>query len=267
MAKQVSKITVSTMTNGAHYHFMLSTLERAKADETVAAKLSGDVTALEKALTVENDNLKLSQKSRLTAQISDADSQRDAFYWGYRNAVAAFLSLPDGALKNAAINLDEHLETYKLNTREQLDKQTGMMINFLEDLNAGLKDDVSTLGLTQIVEHMTTANDTVHTLLVERDTEKSAKIVGATKAARLDTDKAYRALIQKVNALAVIEGDTAYAAFIDGMNSQIVRFKREALNQSVSSTTTTDTTTDTTTEDDAPVVDGGVSEDDVPEVM
>ena len=83
----------------------------------------------------------------------------------------------------------------------------------------------------------------------------------------MDTDKAYRALIQKVNALAVIEGDTAYAAFIDGMNSQIVRFKREALNQSASSTTTTDTTTDTTTEDDAPVVDGGVSEDDIPEVM
>lgn len=257
MTKQVSKITVSVLANGAHYNFMQSALERAKASEAVAGKLSADVSTLEKALAVENDNLKLSQKSRLTAQISDADSQRDAFYWGYKNAVLAFLSLPSGALKDAAVNLGEHIETYKLNTREQLDRQTGMMTNFLEDLAAGLKNDVSALGLTQIVENMTTANETVRTLLIRRDTEKSAKVVGATKIARSDTDKAYRSLIQKVNALAVIDGDDAYASFIDEMNTQILRFKREALGQKASASTDTDTGTDEGGDDEGGDDEGG----------
>ena len=243
MAKQISKITVSAMANGAHYNFMKSVLDRAKAAEIVVSKLSSDVTALEKAFEVEDENLLLSQKSRFTARISEADTQRDAFYFGYRNAMASFLTLSSGEMKESAENLQEHLNTYKVDPREQLDRQTGLMINFIKDLEGKLKDDVACLGLTQMVTKMKEANDTVYTLLIERDNEKSVKIAGAVKASRLATDDAYQALVLKVNALAVVEGDAAYASFIDGLNSQIVRFKREALGQKVSTAKATDTDT------------------------
>ena len=76
---------------------------------------------------------------------------------------------------------------------------------------------------------MKEANNRVFELVTRRDTENSTKTVGAVKAARAVTDNAYRMLVKKVNAHALIEGDAAYASFIDEMNAQIARYKREAL--------------------------------------
>ena len=42
-----------------------------------------------------------------------------------------------------------------------------------------------------------------------------------------------------MNAYALIEGPTDYQSFIDGMNAQIARYKREVLGQTSSSTTPT----------------------------
>ena len=86
---------------------------------------------------------------------------------------------------------------------------------------------------------MKAANDEVRELLAERDTANAAKTAGATRTARQATDDAYRAAIEKVNAYALIEGPADYQSFIDGMNAQIARYKREVLGQTSSSTTPT----------------------------
>lgn len=234
MSKEIAVINLPPMPNGAHYNFMQTMLERVKATDVVKTKLEKDVAALEAALAVENDNLKVSQKSSLTAGISDGDVQRDAFFIGYKSAVKGFRSLPDGDMKDAALCLWEHLENYDLDPRAQLDKQTGMMTNFLEDLENKFKDDVATLGLTAFVTNMKTANEQVRTLMKQRDDEYSAKMVGAMKAARSVSDEAYRLVVKKINALALIEGEDDYARLIDEMNAQILRYKREVLKQKVS---------------------------------
>ena len=58
------------------------------------------------------------------------------------------------------------------------------------------------------------------------------------KTARAATDEAYRDLVKMVNAYALVEGDAAYAGFIDYLNAEIVHYKREVLNQKASSSTT-----------------------------
>ena len=267
MAKEINGITLTALSNGAHFSFMKSTLVFADDCEAVVNKLSGDIAVFKKAFAVEDEKLKIMTKSELTEEIYQNDAIRDGSYSGYKSSVKGLLSRPAGDLQAAAKRLWNHIESYKIRTDDQFDKQTGMMENLITDLEGKYAAEIALLGLSPFVTSMKTANDKVAELLRSRDIENSTKGVGATKAARAATDDAYRTFVKKVNALALLEGDADYAAFIDGMNSQIVRFKREALNQSASSTTTTDTTTDTTTEDDAPVVDGGVSEDDIPEVM
>ena len=267
MAKEIGGITLTALSNGAHFNFMQTTLDLADACEAVVNKLSDDIAVFKKAFAVEDDKLKTMRKSELTEQIAQNDAIRDGSYSGYKGYVKGLFSLPAGDMLTAAKRLWNHIESYNIVTTDQLDKQTGMMTNFIDDLEKKYAEEITTLGLSSLVTTMKTANDNVRELMKNRNIETGSKGVGATKAARAATDDAYRAFVKKVNALALLEGDTAYASFIDEMNSQIVHFKREALNQSVSSTTTTGDTT--TTEDDAPVVDGGgtVSEDDIPEVM
>ena len=272
--KEINDIYLKRMNNGAHFLFVSNVLARAEAFETVAAKTAAYLKAFKTAVEKEDEVLKLSQKSMLSDDIAKADSERDSLYGSYKSTVKAFLKLPTAELAEAAKLLNQHLTDYAIDPRMQLDRETGLLVNFITDLEGKYKSEVELLSLNALVSHLKTANDKVREYLLVRNSENSTKVLGALKAARAVTDEAYRALVKMVNSLAVVEGDTEYAAFIDEINTMIVRYRREVLGQSASASTSTGTTT--TTEDDAPVVDDGgstdegggtVSEDDVPEVM
>ena len=239
MSTKINAINTKSMPNGAHFTYMEMAIERIESDETIKTKIATELANLKSAFKVEDDCLKVSQKSPLTDRISVADTSRDGFFAGYKSTVKGFLKMPAGELLDAALALDQHLTDYKIDTRAQLDRQTGMMTNFIADLETRFATQVELLGLTSFVTNMKEANDEVRALLKERDTANASKETGAMKAARQATDNAYRAAIEKVNAYALIEGPIDYQAFIDGMNAQIARYKREVLGQTSSSTTPT----------------------------
>ena len=229
MAKKIKGIAISRLSNGAHYTFVQTTLVWIEECEAAASRLSADIATLRAAFSREEATLRVVRKSRLTEEIVQGDAMRDSSYSGYKKAVKGLLSLPEGEMLAAARRLWEHIRSCRIVTTDQRDKQTGMMTSFIDDLEGKYAADVAALGLSPLVEVMKTANEKVRVLTSERDTENSVKIVGATKAARLATNEAYRTLIDKVNAIALLEGDEDYADLIDAMNAQITRYKREAL--------------------------------------
>lgn len=232
------------MSNGAHYNFIHATIDRVEADETIKTKVAAELAALKTALAMEDANLKVSRKSSLTDSIAEWDESRDDFYIGYKSAVSGFLKLPTGDMRTAAKALWQHIIDYSIDPKMQLDRQTGMMTNFIADLETKFATQVEALGLTVFREQMKEANDKVRELLKERDTELAPREVGATKTARRATDSAYQSLVRKVNAYAVIEGAADYQAFIDAMNAQIKRYKQEVLGQGVSGASSADTPAD-----------------------
>lgn len=134
MSKTIENIRLYRINNGAHYHFMETVATKAKTDEKVKAKAVLLVTALEQAVKTENDNLLLSQKSAQRDAIAEADRQHDNFYRGYRNGVKSFLSFPDGMRQAVAKQLWQHMGDYKIDPRMQLDRETELLTNFIEDL-------------------------------------------------------------------------------------------------------------------------------------
>ena len=93
-------------------------------------------------------------------------------------------------------------------------------------------------GLVAQVEELKKANDEVIEVTTQRMDESLKTAVGALKTARTATDEAYRDLVKMINAYALVEGDAAYAGFIDYLNAEIVHYKREVLNQKATSSTT-----------------------------
>ena len=241
MSKKIGSINLTHLTNGAHYQFLTYALERLEAlAPTVKTRFAADVTAFENALANENEFLVVSQKSMLTDDISLADQQRDAFYIGYKGLIKSFLNVSEGELLNAAKVLWQHLTDYGINTRMQFDRETGLLANMLEDLTGKYSEQVELLGAKGIVDRIKEANDKVASLIAERDSEYATRVVGGTKAARKVSDAAYRALVEKINAAAILEGEENYAAYIDEMNARIARLKREVLGQKPSSGTDSD---------------------------
>ena len=236
--KEIYDINIQRMNNGAHFTFVSNILARAEADTAVKEKASELVSNFKTAVSAEDEALKISQKSLLTDEIAKADSDRDALYAGYKKAVEAFLAMPIADMAQAAKVLAQHIKDYKINTAGQLDKETGLLVNFITDLEDKYSAQVAKLGLTAFVTNLKEANERVRTLTLQRTNEKIGITVGALKAARTASDDAYRALVKMVNALALVYGEKDYTAFIDYANTEITHYKREVLNQKASAPST-----------------------------
>ena len=236
--KEIYDINIQRMNNGAHFTFVSNILARAEADTAVKGKASELVSNFKAAVAAEDEALKISQKSLLTDEIAKADSDRDALYAGYKKAVEGFLAMPIADMAQAAKILSQHIKDYKINTADQLDKETGLLVNFISDLEDKYAAQVAKLGLTAFVTNLKEANERVRTLTLQRTNEKIGITVGALKTARTASDDAYRALVKMVNALALVFGEKDYTAFIDYVNTEVAHYKREVLGQKASAPST-----------------------------
>ncbi|MDE6704578.1 MAG: hypothetical protein K2J81_01565 [Treponemataceae bacterium] len=227
--KEIQQISVSHMANAAHFMFVSNMVDRAEKDAAVAEKCAAQVKALREAVKAEDENLQISAKSLTTDKIADADRLRDQLYAGYKKAVAGYVNFPVESMADAAKVLNQHVKDYKIDPKAQLDKETGLLVNFIQDLEGKFAEQVKALSLTAFVEKLKAANEEVRELTGQRTDERAAKTAGALKEARAASDEAYKLLTMHVNAHALIEGEAAYAAFIDYANTEIGHFKQEVL--------------------------------------
>ncbi|MDE5581721.1 MAG: hypothetical protein K2I95_09915 [Treponemataceae bacterium] len=236
--KEIQTVAITHMANAAHFLFVSNMAERAEKDSAVSEKCKAQVVALREAVTAEDESLQISAKSLVTDKIAEADRLRDQLYAGYKKAVAGYVNFPMESMADAAKVLNQHIKDYKIDVQAQLDKETGLLVNFIQDLENKFAEQVKALSLGAFVEKLKAANEEVRELTSQRTDERSAKTAGALKTARAASDEAYKMLVLHVNAHALIEGEEAYAAFIDYANTEIAHFKQEVLGGSKKKGTT-----------------------------
>lgn len=171
------------MNNGAHFTFVSNILTRAEADTTVKAKTSELVSNFKATVAAEDKALMMSQKSLLTDDITKAGSNRDALYAGYKKAIEGILSIPVEDMAQAAKVLSQHIKDNQINTADQLDKETGLLVNYISNLEGKYSSQISKLGLTAFVINMKEANERIKTLTLQRTNEKMGVVVGVLKTA------------------------------------------------------------------------------------
>lgn len=227
--KEIQDITLRLMSNGAHFSYHSAFLKALEADAKVKAKVKTQLDTYKTALEKEDGAMAISKKSFKTDEIAKADQERDALYSGLKNAVKSYAHIPNPDMQKAQKVLAQVMKDYGIKTTMQLDKQTGLLVNFIKDLEEKYQQEVSTLSLSSFVAPLKTANEKVKAALSERAEERSAKQVGVMKESRKAVDEAYRILVKYINAYALLEGVPDYEAFIDFANEQITRFKQQVL--------------------------------------
>lgn len=226
MVQKINDINLSRLRNGVHYDGVSAIIEMAEGDAAVSAKANAQVLVLKKKLATEDECLKISQKNKKSDEIAEQDHLRDDCYTSIREIVLAMTRVPDDETQEAAEDVMQSLKDYNISVRDKLIDQTGKMTNLVADFETKLATQVEKLGLTQLVAKLKAANDSVHSLMVERNAENGAKVAGALKAARDETDTAYYNLVEKVNALCVVDGENDYTSFINSVNEEIKKLKQ-----------------------------------------
>ena len=227
--KEINGIDLAHMKSGAHFLFITDTVGLATADAKVKTKVTAELAALQTALKAEDDALALSKANLLSKEIKAIDAERDKHYKALRKAITFFLNHPDAQLVKAAARLEQLLKDYNINPAMQLDRETGLLLNLISDLETKSAADVTALALTPVVQAMKQANDKLREVTRARANDRAVQIVGQLRQAQHASDEAYHTLVQKVNALAVVEGEADYADFISKMNEQVKHYKQEVL--------------------------------------
>ena len=227
--KQIKGFDIGHLNNGAHFLFVANAHKRAIADAAVKDKVANELQMLERAVQEEDRILVTSQKSLLSDDIREADRKRDNIYRAIVKAVNAYMLFPNKETVEAAKVVKQLLKDYDIKITMQLDRETGLLLNLISDFENKYQTEIAKLGLTHTIIELKNVNDKLRGITEDRLHAKALVIIGNLKRARTASDEAYRTLVQKVNALAVVEGDAVYSTFIDQMNTEIKHYKEEAL--------------------------------------
>ena len=231
MMIDIQKVDLVGMNNGAHYEFMKVVNDRFAAETTLSTNASAKkaMEALTTALKEEDRCLVISRRNLITDDIRAADKTRDDIFRSLRKAINGFTDAPVADVAKAGKVLKQCVTDYAINPAMQLDRETGLLHNFIADLETKHAAEVAKLGLTLYVAPLKEANAKVEQFIVDRTTAQSVIAAGELRAARLATDAAYRHLVKFVNALAMVSGTTDYDALTKFLNEHIDRFEHEVL--------------------------------------
>ena len=231
MMIDIQKVDLVGMNNGAHYEFMKVVNDRFAAETTLSTNAAAKkaMEALAAALKEEDRCLVISRRNLITDDIRAADKTRDDIFRSLRKAINGFTDAPVPDVAKAGKVLKQCVADYAINPAMQLDRETGLLHNFIADLETKHAAEVAKLGLTLYVAPLKEANAKVEQFIVDRTTAQSVIAAGELRAARLATDTAYRHLVKFVNALAMVSGTTDYDALAKFLNEHIDRFKHEVL--------------------------------------
>ena len=231
MMIDIQKVDLVGMNNGAHYEFMKVVNDRFAAETTLSTNASAKkaMEALAAALKEEDRCLVISRRNLITDDIRAADKTRDDIFRSLRKAINGFTDAPVADVAKAGKVLKQCVADYAINPAMQLDRETGLLHNFIADLETKHAAEVAKLGLTLYVAPLKEANAKVEQFIVDRTTAQSAVAAGELRQARLATDAAYRYLVKFVNALAMVSGTGDYDALAKFLNEHIDRYKHEVL--------------------------------------
>ncbi|OJU55022.1 MAG: hypothetical protein BGN96_12650 [Bacteroidales bacterium 45-6] len=214
----ITRIKLSQLRNNEHFQFHTEVKGLITDTNPVAIKLENQFPAYVALYQDEDTALKRIAKNSFSDLRADADLARDRTFSGLAAASSAALNHFDPMVTEAARHLKIVFDTYGNVARLPLNEETAAITNLLQELKGKYAPEIQTVGLGGWVNQLE-ADNTAYSDLVksgrDEDAERTEIVV---KEARNAIDKTYRQLVERVEALIVVEGEAAFAEFVRKLN-------------------------------------------------
>lgn len=186
----------------------LLTLE---TDKEMVATFTAAVEAFDEAL-------KASQKNSKTATVEAADARVDKAWRTLTQLTKVLTQHPTASVQETATEAYNIVQKYGDITGMAYNEEYGNLHNAMQELNAISATEQKAILIDALVSELTLGYGAYMMASSQRDAEQAQKQVGIVKETRTAAMDAYRSLIDRVNALVVVNGETAYSEFIDNVN-------------------------------------------------
>lgn len=112
----------------------------------------------------------------------------------------------------------------------------------INDLATTYTADVATVALTGWVTELAAKNKAYDDLKNQRYSDEASKTILRMKQERVKTDAIYLQIVERINALIVVEGEAAFAGFVGELNKRIEGFDNTVSMRRAKGKKTTETT-------------------------
>lgn len=194
-------------------------------DASAPDTLTAAIGTFKSAVDAFDDALKDSASVPSTSVAAEADAARDSAWRGANNYLKAMTAHPTESVRKTATEAKTLFEKYGDPTTLPQTEESGILHNLLQDLKAVDSGKLTSIAFEAWLTNLDTCEEAFLAAVSQRTEEEAARQVGIVKESRQAADNAYRSLTGLVNALAVVNGDEAYATFIDRVNVIIDRQK------------------------------------------
>ena len=178
-------------------------------------------------------SLKAAQSVPSAAEVSDLDRQRDNACTKFFTFVRGVSGHPDANI--ALIGADAVAIFKKYGGGSIVDQpqnqESGTLRNLIQDFRALDTSKLTQTGIKAFVDDLEEKQTAYLAAVKKRAREERVKIIGVIRQKRQACDAAYLKLVETVNALVVVTGDTPYKDFVESVNSHISHQKTTLANR------------------------------------
>ncbi len=227
---KIDNLTLPRLRNSEHLQFHIDVMTL--VNSTTAAALGIDVLFKKYAPTVnlEKETLNTVTKSASTNTLAEADETRDETFRGIRDVVKGFCRHYNDEVKDAATKIKIVFDTYGNVAVKSYNQETAEITSLVSELNSSLKNEIKTIGITEWIAALKQQNETFDDIKNSRYSEEASKTSDSMKDIRIGIDDIYSSIVERINALIVINGDKNFKDFVNGLNVRIASYTT-ALNQ------------------------------------
>ena len=202
-------------------HFQCQTEFKALVEEFTPAKLKIVPLYTDSYLPLyeaEDEAIVKIIKNTFSDQRSDADRQRDQTFRGAVDTLNAGLNHFDSKVQEAARKLKIVFDRFGNVAQLPLNEETSAIYNLVQEVMTNHNADVVKLGLTLWMNKLNFDNKAYETLVKGGYEEEAAKTELKAKTTRAEVDKVVRQIIERIEALIVVEGEINFADFVRRLN-------------------------------------------------
>lgn len=205
-------------------HLFLMTKTQFLILQETAAKLGIEILDSEfnDAVAVETASVAVEEGSIYTEKMNAKADERSQLLSGFNHLLENGLRHYDPAKRDASEQLARVKAVYgNINKKSKTEKTTAIR-NLTHDLLT--PENMPFLTLiegTEWVTKLQAVNEEVDTIYLTRNDEETERISGDVRAARTVTDPIFTAIVEKVNAEVIVNGEANYLHFINQLNGII----------------------------------------------
>ncbi|MHB9142946.1 MAG: DUF6261 family protein, partial [Paludibacter sp.] len=171
------------------------------------------------AVAAETASVAVEEGSIYTKKMNAKADERNDLIIGFEHLVENGLRHYDSAKRDASEHIVRVLNVYgNINKKSKTEKTTTIR-NLTHDLlSAENAPFLTLLDGTDWITKLQVVNEEVDTIYLTRNDEETERISGDVRAARAVTDPVFKAIVEKINAGVIVNGEANYLHFINQLN-------------------------------------------------